>query len=272
MSEENKILEDWCKEAELDYKNALLLKNKIVPLLEGAHKKFGSIFDRIYLEQKEGMELKLENSGRLLTILKKIDKRLFTTEEIKAVSLHFELVPLVEGFYTSQVDFLILLLIANGIEFKPYKKRKSIYTLQEIETIDLSLKLEFLGKQGFSELIINENTFRALRNSTAHMSYRILQGLNVKTKNCIVSDEDYAKLYDYLREVSYSMFNAQRLFYEIHFGKLSANDLKRIKNSKLKRVSCANCGRDNLVVESKNVIGFEPTFCTSCLKVLKPKP
>ncbi len=272
MSIEDKILEDWCKEAELDYKFALSLKKWIFPLLENAHIKYGSLFDRIYLEQKEGIELRQENSAKLLMLLRRINPNLLVPEEVKTLSIHLEFLPLVEGFYSGQIDYLILLLIANGQEFKPYKKRKPIFKLQEIEKIDLSIKMKFLKNNGFSDLAINEKKFRELRNSIAHMSYRIQPNLTVMTKGCDITDNDYAKLYDYLREVSYSLFNVQRLFYKKHFENLSPDDLETIKNSTLKQITCAFCGYDNLVVQRKHAIGFEPTICTNCLKVLKSKP
>lgn len=155
MESEDKILEEWCKESSLNYELALSLKNLMLPLLENAHRKLGYLFDRVYLEQKEGADLRLENSATLLRILYKIDQNLFSPEEVKTISLHLEFLPLVEGFYSTQINFLIFVLIANGHDFKPSKKGQAIITLPEIEKVDLAKRLKFLRKQGFKQLIIN---------------------------------------------------------------------------------------------------------------------
>lgn len=272
MENEDKILEEWCKESSLNYKLALSLKNLMLPLLESAHKNLGYLFDRIYLEQRHGMELRLENSARLLTILKKIDRKLFSPEEVKVLSIHLEFMPLVEGFYSTQINFLIALLIANGYEFKPFRKGRAVFTIPEIEKVDLSKRLEFLKKQGFPQVVINEHMFRALRNSTAHMFYQVQPDLSVKTGICDLTHDDYLTLYDYLREVSFCLFNVQRLFYKKLYENLTPDEIKIIENSKLKNIVCSNCGYTNIAVESPSALGFEPTICTKCLKELKPNP
>lgn len=270
MDNEDKVLEEWCKNEGLDYLLALSLKDAVFPLLEEAHKKLGSLFDRLYLEQKTGIETRLENSAQLLKILYSLDKNKFSPEEVKAVSLHLEFLPLVEGFFSTQIDFLIFILLANGHDLYSSRKGEYAKTLGEIEEVDLAFKLKFLKEHGFKELIKEESIFRHLRNSVAHMSYEIEPNCNVEIGNIIVTGENYTKLYEYLRKFSFSIFNIQKLYYEKYMESLKPEDITRIQNHKLTEVVCGNCGYINLAVASSHVLGFEPTLCAKCLKELKP--
>src|SRR3990170_8841015 len=139
MSQEEKLLKEMCRKDEIDYKLAKALQRKISPLLEEAHKRQGSAFDRMFLEQKKGTDLRLDNSARLLNILRnKLDRNKLTAEEIKAISLHLEFLPLVEGFFATQINFLIFTLIANWHDFYSTWKRSNITFLDDIEQEDLA--------------------------------------------------------------------------------------------------------------------------------------
>jgi hypothetical protein len=125
LSQEEKLLKEMCKKDDVDYELAKALQGKVFPLLEEAHRRQGSAFDRVLLEQKKGTEIRLNNSARLLSILhNKLDRNKFTTEEIKAVCLHLEFLPLVEGFFATQINFLVFTLIANGHDFYSTRKKK----------------------------------------------------------------------------------------------------------------------------------------------------
>jgi hypothetical protein len=263
VNKEGKLLKAWCIRDEVDYKFVKTLKGKFFPLLEEAHKRQGSAFDRMFLEQKKGTAIRLDNSARLLNILhKKLDQNKFTAEEIKALSLHLEFLPLVEGFFATQINFLIFTLIANGHNFYSTRKRNSIIFLDEIEREDLACRIRFLKKNGFSELAKNENRIRKLRNSAAHVFYEIDSSGDVRIGNEKVSPKAYDKYYDYMRNIAFAVHNIRNLFYFKHFASLSPTEIERIKNVKLEKVKCI-CGNVNLLPNDRRVLG-QQFKCTKC--------
>ncbi len=267
MSKEEKLLKEWCKRYEVDYKLAKALKGKIFPLLEEAHSRQGSVFDRVLLEQKKGTENRLNNSKRLLEILhNKLDRNKFTTEEIKAISVHLEFLPLVEGFFATQINFLIFTLIANGHDFYSTRKGKYAKTFDEIEEVDLAFKMKFLKEHNFAELVKNEHRIHKLRNSVAHVFYEIEPNGDLKFGKEKVSSKNYAEYYDYLRNIAFAVHNIQNLYYLKQVTSLSPTEKERIKRVKLEEVKCT-CGYVNFLPEDRMVLGQHFT-CTKCKKTI----
>jgi hypothetical protein len=265
MSKEENLLKAWCERDEVDYELVKALKVKISPLLEEAHRRHGSEFDRVFLEQKSGTDLRLDNSARLFNILhKKLDRNKFTNEDIKAISLHLEFLPLVEGFFATQINFLAFTLTANGYNFYSTRRRNNIIFLDEIEGEDLACRIRFLKNNGFTELAKNENRIRTLRNSVAHVFYEIDPNGDVRIGKGKTTSKAYDEYYDYLRSIAFAVHNIQNLFYYKYFGSLSPMDIERIKNVKLEKVKCT-CGNVNLLPDDRRVLGLQ-FKCTKCKK------
>jgi len=267
MSKEEKLLKGLCDGAEVDYKLAKGLKAKFFPLLKEAHKKHGSTFDRVVLEQKEGTKTRLENSERLLKILRgKLDRNKFTTEELSAISLHIEFLVLVEGFFATQINFLIFTLIANGHDFYATRKGKYTNTFDEIEEENLAYKMKFLKEHNFVDLAKNERRIRKLRNSVAHVFYKIEPNGDLVLGKETITAKDYAEYYDYLRNVAFAIKFIQDIYYLTHFLSLSPAEKERIQHVKLEEVLCS-CGYVNLLPDDRNFL--EQFRCTKCGKTLR---
>ena len=212
MNNDDKILERQCKEAEIDYQLASKLKTKIFPLHEEARKRLGYRFDKAFIEHIKGTKLRRDNSKRILLLLhKKLNHRLFSPEELAVIGLHLEYLTLVEGIFAPEINFLIFLLIANG---NPYSTRKgnNVKTLSDIEKVSLTNRLKFLGKHGFKKLIVKKAV--KLRNSVAHLFYEIDENGTIKVGNKTITQEEYGKLYDDLRNVSYALHLISLLYYK----------------------------------------------------------
>ena len=212
MDNDDKILEKWCKEEEVDYQLANKLKAKIFPLLEGAHQKLGHRFDKTFIEHIKGTQIRHDNSKRILLLLhKKLNPRLFSLEEHAVITLHLEYLTLVEGICAPEISFLVYTLIANG---HPYSTRKgnNVETLSDIEKVSLTYRLKFLRKHKFKKLITKKAV--KLRNSVAHLFYEIDEDRNIKVGDKTITKAQYTKLYDDLRNVSYALHLINLLYYK----------------------------------------------------------
>lgn len=212
MNNDDEILEKWCKEEELDYQLASKLKAKIFPLLEEAHQRLRYRFDKAFLEQRKGTEIRHANSKILILLLKKLRPQFFSIKERAAISLHLEYLTLVEGLFATQINFLIFILIANGHDLYSTRKGNYVKTLGDIEEVNLAFKLKFLGEHGFGKLIANKVNIK-LRNSVAHLFYEIDENGTMKLGKRRITQEDYSKLYDDLRMVSHSLHLINLLYY-----------------------------------------------------------
>lgn len=267
MSQEEKLLKGWCKIHEVDYELAKALKQKIFPLLEEAHNKKGNTFDRKLLEQKKGTDIRLNNSERLLKILPKLDRNKLTKEEVTAICLHLEFLTLFEGFFATQINFLIFALIANGHDFYSTRKGKYAKTFDEIEEVDFAFKIKFLKEHNFAELVKNERGIRRLRNSVAHVFYEIEPNGDIRISNEKVSSKDYAKCYDYLRNIAFAIQDIRNLYYLRLVTSLSPTEKEKILRTKLEEVLCG-CGYVNLLPEYRNFLEEQFT-CTKCGKTIR---
>ena len=90
----------------------------------------------------------------------------------------FSYLGLIESLGTALADILIMLLVANGIDFHIERSRKSprikhVITMKDLEDewVPLGVKLNFLSENGISTLssIIDTKT----RNKIAHMDFQV---------------------------------------------------------------------------------------------------
>ena len=261
MDNDDEILEKWCKKEELDYPLAIKLKAKIFPLLEEAHQRLGYRFNKAFLEQRKGTEIRQDNSKILFLLLRKLEPSSFSVKERAIITLHLEYLTLVEGLFATQINFLIFSLIANGHDLYSTRKGNYVRTLGDIEEVNLAFKLKFLGEHGFKKLITNKVDVK-LRNSVAHLFYEINENGIMKVGKKRITQEDYGKLYDDLRNVSYSLHNINRLYYR---------RFASIKPAKFAKVKC-KCGYVNLVPIIRTSRWYEPIECTKCGRVItEPK-
>lgn len=267
MTQENNLLKTWCQRDQIDYVLANALKNKIFPLLEEAHKQHAKSFDRAFLEQKKGMRIREENSARLLNILHtKLDPKNFTLQERQALSLHLEFLPLVEGFFATQINFLIFLLIADKHDFFSVRKERYVKTLSEIEEEDLANKLKFLKEHNFPELSKDDSTIRKLRNGAAHVFYEIDSNNILIIKKEKIEKRTYDFAYDQLRNIAFAIQNITNLFYVLHMQSLSPQQIEDIKTVNLEEVTCT-CGYVNLLPDNRKTIN-QKFNCTKCNELL----
>jgi len=257
---DDEILEKWCEEEEVDYQLASKLKARIFPLLEVARKRLGYRFDKAFLEQRKGTEIRLANSKTIMLLLARLKPRFFSIKEQRVITLHLEFLTLVEGFLVTQINFLIFILIANGHDLYPTRKEKDVKTLGDIEKENLAFKLKFLGKHGFRKLIANKA--RNLRNGVAHLFYEIDEKGTIKVGRERIREDDYGKLYDDLRNISHSLHLVSRLYYRRYAS---------IKPAKFAKIKC-RCGYVNLIPIIRTSRWYEPIECTNCGKVIaEPK-
>jgi len=212
MDNDDEILEKWCKEEEVDYQLASELKAKIFPLLEEAHRRLEYRFDKAFLEQRKGMDIRLTNSKTILLLLAKLRPEYFSIKERRVITLHLEYLTLVEGLLATQINFLIFSLIANGHRLSSNGRGNYVKTLSEIEKVNFVSRLKFLRKHGFRKLIVNRIDIK-LRNSVAHLFYEISEDGTIKIGEKRITPEDYDKLYDDLRNISYSLYLIDLLYY-----------------------------------------------------------
>lgn len=213
MNNDDKILENWCKEEEIDYQLASKLKAKIFPLLEGAHQKLGYRFDKAFVEQRKGTQIRIDNSKTILSLLhKKLKPQFFSIEERAAITLHLEYLTLVEGLFATEINFLIFILIANGHDLYSTRKGNYVKTPGDIEEVNLAFRLKFLRAHGFR--MVTKRVDVKLRNSVAHLFYEIDKSGTIKVGRKRITQAEYSKLYEKLRNVSYALHLINLLYYK----------------------------------------------------------
>lgn len=257
---DDELLEKWCAEEEVDYQLAGKLKAKIFPLLEVAHQRLGYRFDKAFLEQRKGMEIRLANSKTIMLLLARLKPRFFSIKEQRVITLHLEFLTLVEGFLVTQINFLVFILIANGHDLYPTQREKNVRALSDIEKENLAFKLEFLAEHGFRKLIAKKA--RKLRNSVAHLFYEIDENGTVKVGRKRITQADCDKMYDDLRNVAKSLHLISLLYYR---------RFASTKPAKFAEIKC-KCGYVNLIPIIRTFRWYESLECTNCGKVLaEPK-
>jgi len=253
---DDEILEKRCEEEKVDYQLASKLKAKIFPLLEVARQRLGYRFDKAFLEQRKGMEIRLANSKTIMLLLARLKPRFFSIKEQRVITLHLEFLTLVEGFFVTQINFLIFILIANGHDLYSFRKGDYVKTIGDIEEVNLAFKLKFLEEHGFRKLIANKAL--KLRNSVAHLFYEINENGTMKVDKKRITQDDYDKMCDDLRNVAYSLHLISWLYYQ---------RFDSIKPAKFAKVKC-RCGYVNLIPIIRTSRWLEPIECTKCGKTL----
>jgi hypothetical protein len=119
---------------------------------------------------------------------------------------------LVEGFFATQVNFLVYTLVGSGCNPYPIFKKKEVNSLDDIEEIRLALKLKFLKRHGFG-IVVGKPNITELRNSVAHLFYYIEEDATVRFGNQKVTKTDYKELYDNLRNVSFALHLVNLTYY-----------------------------------------------------------
>ena len=261
VDNDDKLLQKWCKDVDVDYKLARKLKAKIFPLHEEAHKQLGYKFDKAYNEQRIGTEIRQDNAKTILLLLKKLNPDAFSIKENGIITLHLEYLTLVEGLFSTRINFLIFILISNGHDL--YSSRKGGYaiTLTDIEEVNLGFKLKFLGEHGFSNLISNKVDIK-LRNSVAHLFYEIDADKSIKFGKKRITQSEYRKLYIKLRHVTFALHLINLLYYKRFESMMSP------RVTKFDKIKCS-CGYENIVPNIKHPPKVEPLTCTNCGKPIK---
>lgn len=203
-------LKDQCKEYDADYEIAEVIFSEYYPHIESVHEILGSVFDQIIVRDWEGTKIRHANVLNLLHMRKASESMAFWLKhEILAIfSLHLEYLPLIEGLFQPEMNFLIYTLSNN---VKPFRYRgEERIQLDEIEEVPLGLKIAYLRDNNFFK-IITESIDVKLRNSIAHMFYQITKEGKILVEGYEISlDDEYSKG----REIALSLFLTRKIFYE----------------------------------------------------------
>lgn len=259
VDNDDRLLQVLCKKEEVDFQLARKLKTKIFPLLEEGHKRLGHKFEKASSEQRRGTKIRQDNATTILFLLKKLNPYAFSIKEQGVIKLHLEYLTLVEGIFSTRINFLIFILIANGHDLYSSRKRGNAKTLADIEEVNLSSKLKFLGKHGFRNLIMNKVNIK-LRNSVAHLFYEI-DDESIKFGKKRITKSEYKKLYIKLRHVSFALQFIYWLYY-LRFESIPLPNFTKIKCS---------CGYENLVPDIEIPPNVAPLTCTKCEKIIRRK-
>jgi len=184
----------------------------IFPLLEEAHRRLGHRFDKAIIEHRKGTQIRIDNSRRIFLLLRKLKPEDFSIEEgAGAITLHLEYLTLVEGLFATQINFLIFTLIANGHDLYSTRKGRYVRNIADIEEVNLAFRLRFLREHGF-EIVANGVDIQ-LRNGVAHLFYEIYSSGTIKVGKKRITQAEYDRLYEKLRNVSYALDLVNLIYY-----------------------------------------------------------
>ncbi len=207
MSDED-LLRKWCDKQELDYTLARDLKEKYFPLLEKAHKRFGDAFDKYFHEHRLGTDIRLDNIKTLVLLVEKLGavRQKLSLKEQAVIFLSLQYLPIVEGAFSSEINFLIYTLIVNGYDFE--WSGEKVNSVTTIEKASLSEKIKFLENNGFE--IITAKCDPKLRNSIAHLFYKVKDNGKIYVNGV---EKDISLIHRNLRDISFTMHLIRRLYY-----------------------------------------------------------
>lgn len=208
------LLRKWCKEQDIDYTLARDLKKKYYPLLEEAHKRFGDAFDKYFYEHRRGTDIRLDNIKTLILLVEKLGviRKKLSLKEQAVIFLSLQYLPIVEGAFSPEINFLILTLIVNGHDF--YWSGEKVNSLTTIEKASLSEKIKFIEKHGFE--IITAKCDPKLRHSIAHLFYKIKDNGEIYVQGV---KKDISLIHRNLRDISFTMNLIRKLYYR-RFAKI----------------------------------------------------
>ena len=86
----------------------------------------------------------------------------------------------VEGFFTYSINIIILFYIKHEHQILKMRNRKNVETFDDLSQVQLSQKISFLEKHGFTDL--NKLYNRDLRNAIAHMQIFVSRNFNVDSE------------------------------------------------------------------------------------------
>lgn len=145
-------------------------------------------------------------------------------EDETRLSLPYYLM-IVESVFTANVNLLVYLLIKDNVRYyrtdKDGKKKfKNISSIDEINRETLHNRLTFLEDNGFS--LISGSCDRHLRNSIAHMSFKVFKDGSVEYENksgtIKISKDDLEAKIERLLNACHCMKLSIKKFYENKYG------------------------------------------------------
>jgi len=204
------VLKEQCEEFDVDCSIAEEIFSEYYPFIDSVHQLLGATFDQIIVRDWKGTLIRHANVWNLLQMRKASEGMAFWLKHdiLALFSLHLEYLPLIEGLFQPEINFLIYTL-SNS--FKPFKYRKEErIQLDEIEEVPLGPKIAHLRNNNVFKTITDRIDV-GLRNSIAHMFYQI-----TKEGKIIVEGKEiaYESEYSNVRELSLSLFLTRKIFYE----------------------------------------------------------
>jgi hypothetical protein len=100
----------------------------------------------------------------------------------------FSYLLLAEGIFGGIVQIITFLLVKNDHDIYDYRRNEFVTSYEELEEVDLSLKLKFLKKHGFALLVASID--KKLRNNIAHLNFV------VKTDGSIIDKKTNSQITD----------------------------------------------------------------------------
>jgi len=225
MDEWDEWLKEKCQEYDMDYSLASELKAKLLPLFEEALRK-NPYFSKELNEQKKEWGKSFGNIRMASElILFKIKPKLeLEPKDISLLFLYHYLV-MVESIYTSMIDFVIFTLVNLHHDLYVPKKNRYAKSFDDIQSIDLAMKLKFLSDHGLN--IISSKCDRKLRNSVAHASFLISEDGTIYVDKRKI-DKNLA--YENIRNASFSIHQIIILCLEKFLRKHNSLDIDRTQN------------------------------------------
>jgi len=164
-------------------------------------------------------ETSLSNLIVFENLLTKIKSQLDLTPKEVATLFVVDYLIVTESLLTHVVDFITFALISSGRNLTDPWTKKAVVLPDEIKLVPLATKLNFLKKNGFS--IVSDRCNVQLRNSAAHLSYKIDNSGNVILPKGTVIKIFTSMMHfqDKLRDAAIGAHIAVRHFYYEKYGK-----------------------------------------------------
>lgn len=190
----------------------------LFPLLEKATAI--KTFDILVLpKMRDTYETSLRNLIVFEELLTKIKSQLDLAPKEIATLFVVDYLIVTESLFTHVVDFITFALISSGRNLTDPRTKRAVALPDEIKLVSLAAKLDFLKKNDFS--IVSDRCNVQLRNSAAHLSYKIDDSGNViLPKGTVIKIfTDMMNFQDTLRDATIGAHIAMRHFYYEKYGK-----------------------------------------------------
>jgi hypothetical protein len=165
--------EGWCKHCSVDYekiKDKIKELNGVIILLGEPVLGEYDLEKSTWKETKRAMEELHEDREYWQSIRTFVSSNEGKPKEKSLLDL-FAYLLLVEGFYSKIVKILSLMLVENHHDLYDPLRGEFVSSSEQMEKIDLSVKLKFLRKHGFGLFV--DSVDRKLRNDIAHLNFRV---------------------------------------------------------------------------------------------------